>query len=137
LGEFLALAVSLEHLAETADNKTAKILADALDQATEQLLNNDKSPSRAIGGLDNRGSHFYIALYWAQAMAAQTEDTKLAAEFKPLADALTANEAKIVAELNGVQGHPVEIDGYYFPNPELVEKAMRPSETLNKALELI
>lgn len=137
LGEFLALAVSLEHLAETADNKTAKILADALDQATEQLLNNDKSPSRAIGGLDNRGSHFYIALYWAQAMAAQTEDTKLAAEFKPLADALTANEAKIVAELNGVQGHPVKIDGYYFPNPELVEKAMRPSETLNKALELI
>jgi isocitrate dehydrogenase len=137
LGEFLALAVSLEHLAETANNKTAKILADALDKATEQLLNNDKSPSRAIGGLDNRGSHFYIALYWAQAMAAQTDDLQLAAEFKPLADSLSANEAKIVAELNGVQGKPVEMGGYYFPTSELVEKAMRPSDTLNAALELI
>lgn len=137
LGEFLALAVSLEHLSEVANNKTAKILADALDKATELLLNNDKSPARAIGGLDNRGSHFYIALYWAQAMAAQTEDTKLASDFKPLADALTANEAKIVAELNGVQGQPVEINGYYFPSPELVTKAMRPSETFNKALELM
>jgi isocitrate dehydrogenase len=137
LGEFLALAVSLEHLSEVANNKTAKILADALDKATELLLNNDKSPARAIGGLDNRGSHFYIALYWAQAMAEQTEDPKLASEFKPLADALTANEAKIVAELNGVQGQEVEINGYYFPSPELVSKAMRPSETLNKALELI
>jgi isocitrate dehydrogenase len=137
LGEFLAIAVSLEHLAETANNKTAKILADALDKATEQLLNNDKSPSRAIGGLDNRGSHFYIALYWAQAMASQTDDLQLAAEFKPLADSLSANEAKIVAELNGVQGKPVEMGGYYFPTAELVEKAMRPSATLNKALELI
>ena len=137
LGEFLALAVSLEHLSEVANNKTAKILADALDKATELLLNNDKSPARAIGGLDNRGSHFYIALYWAQAMATQTEDLKLASEFKVLADALTANEAKIVAELNGVQGQPVEINGYYFPSPELVSKAMRPSETLNKALDLI
>ncbi len=137
LGEFLALAVSLEHLAETANNKTAKILADALDKATEQLLNNDKSPSRAIGGLDNRGSHFYIALYWAQAMASQTDDLQLAAEFKPLADSLSANEAKIVDELNGVQGKPVEMGGYYFPTAELVEKAMRPSATLNKALELI
>lgn len=137
LGEFLALAVSLEHLSEVANNKTAKILADALDKATELLLNNDKSPARAIGGLDNRGSHFYIALYWAQAMATQTEDLKLASEFKVLADALTANEAKIVAELNGAQGQPVEINGYYFPSPELVSKAMRPSETLNKALDLI
>jgi isocitrate dehydrogenase len=137
LGEFLALAVSLEHLSEVANNKTAKILADALDKATELLLNNDKSPARAIGGLDNRGSHFYIALYWAQAMATQTEDLKLASDFKALADALTANEAKIVAELNGVQGQEVEINGYYFPSPELVSKAMRPSETLNKALELI
>jgi isocitrate dehydrogenase len=137
LGEFLALAVSLEHLSEVANNKTAKILADALDKATELLLNNDKSPARAIGGLDNRGSHFYIALYWAQAMATQTEDLKLASEFKVLADALTANEAKIVAELNGVQGQPVEINGYYFPSPELVSKAMRPSETLNKALDLM
>lgn len=137
LGEFLALAVSLEHLSETAQNKTAKILADALDKATEQLLNNDKSPSRAVGGLDNRGSHFYIALYWAQAMASQTEDTALAAQFKPLADALTAEEDKIVKELLEVQGKPVEIGGYYFPNPEMVSKAMRPSATLNAALELI
>ena len=137
LGEFLALAVSLEHLSETAQNKTAKILADALDKATEQLLNNDKSPSRAVGGLDNRGSHFYIALYWAQAMATQTEDPALAAQFKPLADALTAEEDKIVKELLDVQGKPVEIGGYYFPNPEMVSKAMRPSATLNAALELI
>jgi isocitrate dehydrogenase len=100
-------------------------------------LNNDKSPARAIGGLDNRGSHFYIALYWAQAMAEQTEDSKLASEFKPLAEALTANEAKIVAELNGVQGQEVEITCYYFPSPELVSKAMRPSETFNNALELM
>ena len=137
LGEFLALAVSLEHLSETAQNKTAKILADALDKATEQLLNNDKSPSRAVGGLDNRGSHFYIALYWAQAMATQTEDPALAAQFKPLADALTAEEDKIVKELLDVQGKTVEIGGYYFPNPEMVSKAMRPSATLNAALELI
>ena len=137
LGEFLALAVSLEHLSETAQNKTAKILADALDKATEQLLNNDKSPSRAVGGLDNRGSHFYIALYWAQAMATQTEDPALAAQFKPLAEALTAEEDKIVKELLDVQGKTVEIGGYYFPNPEMVSKAMRPSATLNAALELI
>jgi isocitrate dehydrogenase len=137
LGEFLALAVSLEHLSETAQNKTAKILADALDKATEQLLNNDKSPSRAVGGLDNRGSHFYIALYWAQAMASQTEDSALAAQFKPLAEALTAEEDKIVKELLDVQGKTVEIGGYYFPNPEMVSKAMRPSATLNAALELI
>jgi isocitrate dehydrogenase len=100
-------------------------------------LNNDKSPSRAVGGLDNRGSHFYIALYWAQAMATQTEDPALAAQFKPLAEALTAEEDKIVKELLDVQGKTVEIGGYYFPNPEMVSKAMRPSATLNAALELI
>lgn len=137
LGEFLAMAVSLEHLSEITQNKTAKVLADALDKATEELLNNDKSPARQVGGLDNRGSHFYIALYWAQAIASQKSDAHLAQMFAPLADYLSQNENKIVSELLEVQGKSVNINGYYFPEPSLVEQAMRPSPTLNHALTLI
>ncbi|MBC2656528.1 NADP-dependent isocitrate dehydrogenase [Pseudomonas sp. MSSRFD41] len=134
LGEFLALAASLEHLGNTYDNAKALVLAKTLDQATGQFLDNNKSPSRKVGNIDNRGSHFYLALYWAQALAAQAEDAALQAQFAPLAKALTENEATIVAELNGVQGKPVDIGGYYAANPELVSKAMRPSATLNAAI---
>ncbi|MDE1165279.1 MAG: NADP-dependent isocitrate dehydrogenase [Pseudomonas sp.] len=134
LGEFLALAASLEHLGVTYDNPKAKVLAKTLDQATGQFLDNNKSPSRKVGNIDNRGSHFYLALYWAQALAAQTEDTALQAQFAQLAKTLTENEATIVAELNAVQGKPVDIGGYYYANPELTAKAMRPSATLNAAI---
>ena len=134
LGEFLALAVSLEHLSRVNENPKAKILGDALDDATEQLLANGKSPSRKVNELDNRGSHFYLAMYWATAMAAQTDDADLAAKFKPLAETLAANEEKIVEELNSVQGSPVEMGGYYSPTMDLVAAAMRPSTTLNDAI---
>ncbi|AZC32061.1 Isocitrate dehydrogenase (NADP) [Pseudomonas chlororaphis subsp. piscium] len=134
LGEFLALAASLEHLGNTYNNPKALVLAKTLDQATGQFLDNNKSPSRKVGNIDNRGSHFYLALYWAQALAAQTEDAALQAQFSTLAKTLTENEATIVAELNGVQGKPVDIGGYYSANPELVSKAMRPSATLNAAI---
>ncbi|WP_416425226.1 NADP-dependent isocitrate dehydrogenase [Pseudomonas sp. App30] len=134
LGEFLALAASLEHLGVTTDNAKAKVLAATLDQATGQFLDNNKSPSRKVGNIDNRGSHFYLALYWAQALAAQTEDTTLQARFAPLAAALTEQEATIVAELNAVQGKPVDIAGYYHANAELAAKVMRPSATLNAAI---
>ncbi|MBO9880980.1 NADP-dependent isocitrate dehydrogenase [Xanthomonas sp. D-109] len=134
LGEFLALAASLEHLGQRHHNAAIGVLARTLDQANGQFLDNDKSPSRKVGGLDNRGSHFYLALYWAQALAAQDEDAALKARFAPLAKQLTEQEATIVAELNGVQGQPVDIQGYYRPNLELVGKAMRPSKTLNDAL---
>src|SRR5262249_49193779 len=134
LGEFLALAVSLEHLSETSGNQRAKVLADALDKATEKLLETNKSPSPKVHELDNRGSHFYLAMYWAQALASQTEDTELQSQFAPLAQSLTDNESKIVAELNGVQGHPMNIGGYYAPDPELASKAMRPSATFNAIL---
>lgn len=134
LGEFLALAASLEHLAQTTGNKGAQVLADTLDEATAKFLDNDKSPSRAVGGIDNRGSHFYLCLYWAQALAAQSKDAELAKRFGPLAATLTSNENKIVEELIAVQGKPVEIGGYYQPNPALASKAMRPSATLNAAL---
>src|SRR5215831_5529797 len=134
LGEFLALAVSFEHLSETTGNRRAKILADALDKATERLLETNKSPSPKTGEMDNRGSHFYLALYWAQAMAAQTDDKELQARFATLAQALTANEAKIMGELNGAQGRRVGIGGYYAPNRGMVSEAMRPSVTLNAAL---
>ncbi|PHN20284.1 NADP-dependent isocitrate dehydrogenase [Pseudomonas sp. ICMP 460] len=134
LGEFLALAASLEHLGVTYNNPKALVLSKTLDQATGQFLDNNKSPSRKVGNIDNRGSHFYLALYWAQALAAQTEDTALQAQFGELAKTLTANEATIVAELNAVQGKPVDIGGYYAPNPELTSKAMRPSSTLNAAI---
>ena len=135
LGEFLALAASLEHLAVTGDNARAQLLADALDKATGTLLDEGKSPSRKVGELDNRGSHFYLALFWAEELAAQTVDAEAAALFAPIAEALRSNEATIVAELDGVQGEPVDIDGYYFPDPAKVSAAMRPSATLNGIID--
>ncbi|MCF7534213.1 NADP-dependent isocitrate dehydrogenase [Pseudomonas petrae] len=137
LGEFLALAASLEHLGNVYDNPKALVLATALDKATGQFLDNNKSPSRKVGGIDNRGSHFYLATYWAQALAAQTEDTALQAKFTELAKTLADNEATIVAELNSVQGKPLDIGGYYFPTPELASNAMRPSKTLNDAINAL
>ena len=131
LGEFLALAASLEHLGTTYNNPKALVLAKTLDQATGQFLDNNKSPSRKVGNIDNRGSHFYLALYWAQALAAQTEDKELQALFAPVAKAMAENEAKIVAELNAVQGKPVDIGGYYHADADKVSKVMRPSATLN------
>ena len=135
LGEFLALAASLEHLGESQGNARAKVLAKTLDQATGKFLDEDKSPARKVGGLDNRGSHFYLCLYWAQALAAQTEDKELQQKFAPLARTLAENEAKIVQELGAAQGKPVDIGGYYRPDATLTSKAMRPSNTLNAALE--
>ena len=134
LGEFLALAASLEHLGNAYANPKAKVLAATLDQATGQFLDSNKSPARKVGGIDNRGSHFYLTLYWAQALAAQTEDAALQARFAPLAKALAENEATIVAELNAVQGKPAEIGGYYFTDVELTSKVMRPSQTFNSAI---
>ncbi|WP_434652795.1 NADP-dependent isocitrate dehydrogenase [Pseudomonas sp. R3-56] len=134
LGEFLALAASLEHLGVTYNNPKALVLAKTLDQATGEFLDRNKSPSRKVGGIDNRGSHFYLTLFWAQALAAQDDDAALKAQFTTLAKALTDNEEKIVAELNAVQGKPVDIGGYYFANPELTSKAMRPSNTFNAAI---
>ncbi|NRF39899.1 NADP-dependent isocitrate dehydrogenase [Pedobacter foliorum] len=134
LGEFLALAVSLEHLGQTQNNPKALVLAETLDLATEKFLANDKSPARKVGQIDNRGSHFYLALYWAEGLAAQTKDAELQARFAPLAKALAENEAKITGELIGAQGKPQNIGGYYHPNDDLAFKAMRPSETLNTAL---
>ena len=134
LGEFLALAVSLEHLAEAAGNSRAQILADALDHATGQLLENGKSPARRLGQLDNRGSHFYLALYWAQALANQTDDADLAALFTDVAVALADNEQTIVDEMQAVQGAPADIGGYYAPDPALAEAIMRPSNTFNDTL---
>ena len=134
LGEFLALAVSFEHLAKVTGNKSAQLLADALDTATGLLLENGKSPARRLGQIDNRGSHFYIALYWSQALASQTADTKLASTFAPLAATLAENEQEIVDELLAVQGNPVEIGGYYAPDPVKAEAIMRPSATFNAAL---
>jgi len=134
LGEFLALAASLEHLANHTGNARAKVLADTLDAANAKFLDTDKSPSRKVGGIDNRGSHFYLGLYWAQALAAQNDDAELKAKFAPLAATLTANEAKIVEELIAVQGAPVEIGGYYKPDLAKLASAMRPSATFNAAL---
>lgn len=134
LGEFLALAVSLEEVAGKSDNPKAQILAKTLDQATGQLLENGKSPSRKVRELDNRGSHFYLALYWAQAIADQTEDPELQASFALLAKELKDNEEKIVDELNNCQGHSVDMGGYYQPDTAKIEKAMRPSDTLNTLL---
>jgi isocitrate dehydrogenase len=131
LGEFCALGASLEHLANVKGNAKAQVLADALDKAIEGLLDNDKSPARKVGGLDNRGSHFYIALYWAQALAAQDQDAELKAQFAPIAEALSANEDKIVGELNGVQGSPADTGGYYHAPHAKVDAVMRPSATLN------
>jgi isocitrate dehydrogenase len=137
LGEFLALAVSLEHLGSVYNNPKALVLSEALDQATEKFLQNDKSPARRIGQIDNRGSHFYLAMYWAEALAAQTKDTELQAIFAPIAKELEEDETKINAELIGAQGKPQDIGGYYQPNPELTSKAMRPSATFNAVLAKI
>ena len=134
LGEFLALAVSFELLADRTDNYRARLLGETLDRATGRLLEERRSPSRRTGELDNRGSHFYLALYWAQELASQTEDGGLAERFAPLAERLAADEHKIVAELTVVQGESVELGGYYHPNPELAAAAMRPSATFNEAL---
>ena len=134
LGEFLALAVSLEHLSERTGNTGAHVLAEALDTATAALLDNGKNPSRKVGELDNRGSHFYLALYWAQALARQTTDASLAARFAPLAATLADNETTIVTELNAVQGQPMDIGGYYAPDEARATAAMRPSPTFNKAI---
>jgi isocitrate dehydrogenase len=137
LGEFLALGVSLEHLAQTFKNAKAQVLADTLDEANGKILDNNKSPARKVGELDNRGSHFYLALYWAQALAAQTKDKDIQARFAPLAKALTENEAKINAELIAAQGKPVEMGGYYHPDFNKTSQAMRPSATFNAALAAI
>ncbi|MFD8078534.1 NADP-dependent isocitrate dehydrogenase [Streptomyces sp. NPDC059718] len=134
LGEFLALAVSFEHLATTTGNARAQVLADTLDRATGTFLNEDKSPSRRLGGIDNRGSHFYLAMYWAQELAGQTDDAELAKAFGPLAQTLTEKEQVIVDELIAVQGSPAEIGGYYQPDPAKAAAVMRPSATFNEAL---
>ncbi len=137
LGEFLALAVSLEHLGQTFSNDKAMLLAETLDAATGKWLENDKSPARVVGKLDNRGGHFYLALYWAEALAAQSKDAGLKARFTELAKSLAANEDKIVGELNGSQGKPVSIGGYYKPDVKLTSIAMRPSQTLNEIIDSI
>jgi len=137
LGEFLALGVSLEHLAQTFKNDKAQVLADALDQANAKILDNDKSPARKVGEIDNRGSHFYLALYWAQALAAQSKDKEIQARFAPLAKALTDNAAKIDAELIAAQGKPVDMGGYYNPDFDKTSKSMRPSATFNAVLSAI
>jgi isocitrate dehydrogenase len=135
LGEFLALAVSIEDLARKTGNAKAAVIAAALDSANSKWLGENKAPSRKVGELDNRGSHFYLALYWAEALAAQTEDSDLAAMYSPIAEELVANEARIVAELNDVQGSPVDMGGYYHPSPERVAALMRPSATFNAVLD--
>ena len=134
LGEFLALAASLEHLGTSYNNNKALVLAEALDDATDKFLENDKSPSRKVGELDNRGSHFYLALYWAEALANQDKDQELKSIFTPLAEAMQNNEAHIIKELNAAQGSPEDIQGYYFPNDLLASKEMRPSEVFNDLL---
>ncbi|MEU8519841.1 NADP-dependent isocitrate dehydrogenase [Streptomyces sp. NPDC048577] len=134
LGEFFALAASFEHLSATTGNARAQVLADTLDRATGTFLNEDKSPTRRLGGIDNRGSHFYLALYWAQELAAQTEDAQLAAAFDGLAKTLAEQEETIVSELAAVQGSPAEIGGYYQPDPAKAAAVMRPSATLNEAI---
>jgi isocitrate dehydrogenase len=134
LGEFLALGASLEHLSQTQNNAQALVLAEALDVATEKFLANDKSPARKVGQIDNRGSHYYLTAYWAEALAAQTKDAALAAKFAPLAKILAENEAQINEELITAQGKAQNIGGYYFPNDDLATTAMRPSQTLNNAI---
>jgi isocitrate dehydrogenase len=134
LGEFLALAVSLEHFAETTGNTQAKVLGDALDRATETFLNENKSPARRVGQIDNRGSHFYLALFWAEELAGQTDDAVLAAAFSPLASTLRAEESAITDELLAVQGSPADVGGYYHPDPAKASAVMRPSKTFNDAL---
>jgi isocitrate dehydrogenase len=137
LGEFLALVPSLEHLSKASNNPSAKILADTLDRANAKFLESNKSPARKVGEIDNRGSHFYLALYWAQALAEQTEDKNLQAHFAKVAKQLADNEAKIAAELLGGQGKPVDMGGYYHPDDEKTTKAMRPSPTFNAIVDAI
>ncbi|MEU2430900.1 NADP-dependent isocitrate dehydrogenase [Streptomyces sp. NPDC007861] len=137
LGEFFALAASFEHLAQSTGNARAQVLADTLDRATATFLNEDKSPTRRVGGIDNRGSHFYLALYWAQELARQTDDAELAGAFAPLAKTLTEQEQSIVDELLAVQGSPADIGGYYQPDVEKAAAVMRPSNTFNQALETL
>jgi isocitrate dehydrogenase len=137
LGEFLALAVSLEDLGTRTGNARAVVLADALDTANGGILEHDRGPQRKVGEIDNRGSHFYLAMYWARALATQTTDPELRRTFMPIADALERNEAKIVAELNGVQGKPMDVGGYYHPDPSRAGAAMRPSKTLNWILNSV
>jgi isocitrate dehydrogenase len=135
LGEFLALEVSLEHVAITTENKKAQILADTLGEATGKFLDNRRSPSRKVNEIDNRGSHFYLAMYWAEALANQSEDADLKAQFSTVSKELMANEAKISEELISCQGDANDIEGYYMPTEILATKAMRPSETLNSILD--
>src|SRR5262249_10336359 len=131
LGEFSALAAAFEHIGSSSENPRAALLAETLDQAIGKFLDNEKSPARKVGQIDNRGSHFYLALYWAEALAAQTKDPELQGRFAPIARDLSANEAKINSELLGAQGHPVDLGGYYQPDPSRADRAMRPSPTLN------
>ena len=135
LGEFLALGVSLEHFAEKDGNRKAAILSKTLDDATSKFLDNDKSPTRRIGGIDNRGSHYYLAMYWAQELASQNDHAELKAQFTPLSEALTQNESKIIEELIAVQGQPADIGGYYYMNDALATAIMRPSSTLNSIID--
>ena len=135
LGEFLALAVSLEHLSETTDNSKARVLSEALDAATSTFLLNDKSPSRKCGELDNRGSHYYLAMYWARELANQNDDEELKNKFTEIAEALSANESTIIDQLNGAQGKPMNVGGYYFPDDQLASAAMRPSPVLNEIID--
>ena len=135
LGEFLALAVSLDHFADVNNNEKARVLSQALDDATEKLLENKKGPSRKVNELDNRGSHFYLALYWAEALANQDSDAILKSEFKSIYNDLLKFESNIVEELINCQGIPVDIDGYYYPDEALADKAMQPSEKLNSILK--
>ena len=135
LGEFLATAAAFEHLADSAGNQKAQVLADTLDAATSKLLDEGKSPSRKVNELDNRGSHFYLAMYWAEALATQDADADLKAKFAGMASELAANEAKIIEELNAAQGAEVDIDGYYFPDNTKADEAMRPSATLNSIID--
>jgi isocitrate dehydrogenase len=135
LGEFLALQASLEHLAQTQGNKKAQVLADALDDANAKFLANDRSPARKVGQIDNRGSHFYLAMYWAEALAGQTSDAEIAAKFGPVAKSMQENEAKINEELIAAQGSPQDVGGYYHPNAEKTYAAMRPSATLNSIVD--
>ena len=137
LGEFLALGASFEHLADRFDNAGARVLAETIDDATTKLLANRKSPSRKVNELDNRGSHFYLALYWAEALAAQSENADLAKRFAPVAEKLAANETKIIDELNGAQGSPMDVGGYYKPEFDRTDRAMRPSATLNEIIAAV
>jgi len=135
LGEFLALAEALDHMGRATGNAKAMIFAEALHTANTKFLDSDKSPSRKVGELDTRGSHFFLAMYWAEALAAQTQDKELQARFAKVARQLQENEAKILAELKAAQGRPVDIGGYFRPNPDLTSKAMRPSATLNAIVD--